>query len=253
MANWTRAIHAARGEYVALYHDDDLYEPDIVARSRAFLDAHPTVGMVHVGARRVSNEGKDMGLWQASRRDFVHPGRSEALRWIAEVHDVVPSSTMARYTTYEAAGEFDPDLCCSDWDLYVRMALVADIGFIAGPLLKVRIHERSVTNMVKPRRWVEEVDILLPRFRAYCEAAHIQPPQGWAVLEHRLRARVARNLRWAELSLMARREYALAAEMRQAVLALDRSALSHMVEVVFAILNRPVGSALLRWARALWP
>lgn len=253
MANWTRAIHAARGEYVALYHDDDLYEPHIVARSQAFLDAHPTVGMVHVGARLVTGEGRDLGLRQASGRDFVHPGRSEALRWIAEIHDVVASSTMTRRTVYEAVGGFEADLVCADWDMYVRMALVADIGFIAGPLLKVRLHRRSVTNMVRPWRWVEEIEILLPRFRSYCEAAVLQPPQGWATVEKRLRSRLARMLWRSELSLILQGAHALAAETRKATLALDSGVLSRLGGLALAGFNHPAGSYLLRRVRSLRP
>jgi len=250
MENWTRAIHAARGDYVALYHDDDLYAPDIVARSRAFLEGQPTVGMVHVGARRFGAGRRDLGPWRAARRDFVRSGRAEALRWIATIHDVVPSSTMVRRALYATVGGFEPDLLCADFDLYVRMALVTDIGFIAGPLLSVRVHDASTTDRMGPGRWVDEVERLLPRFRTHLAAAGVIPPAGWPSVERRLRARFARRLQRLELSLLARGESARAAEAHAAAHALDGRLLSRLLAGSLALLDRPAGRRLLGLARA---
>src|SRR5450631_3437681 len=39
-------IALARGKYIAVYHSDDLYDPEIVAREVAFLEAHHSAGAV---------------------------------------------------------------------------------------------------------------------------------------------------------------------------------------------------------------
>lgn len=39
-------IALARGKYVAVYHADDIYHPEIVAREANFLEGHPPVGAV---------------------------------------------------------------------------------------------------------------------------------------------------------------------------------------------------------------
>ena len=252
-ANWTRAIYAATGEYVALYHDDDLYDPEIVASSRRFLDAHPKVGMVHVGARTFMTGEGDRGLTQAARHDFVRSGRAEALRWIVNCHDVVPSSTMVRRSVYESLDGFEPELTCTaDWDFYVRVALIADIGFVAGPLLHVRLHPRSVTNKVHPWRWVEETNLLLDRFKSNCASADFEPPQGWPAAERQMRRSVARRLWLAELSLIYRGEHALASEMRRACLALDSGPLSLALGSILSGCNGPTGRLLLKWVRSIW-
>src|SRR5205085_1881381 len=46
--NVDAGIALARGKYIAVYHADDIYLPEMVAREAAFLDAHPDVGAVFV-------------------------------------------------------------------------------------------------------------------------------------------------------------------------------------------------------------
>ncbi|MEM7541934.1 MAG: glycosyltransferase [Pseudomonadota bacterium] len=44
--NINALLHRCHGEYVAIYHADDIYEPTIVAEEVSFLEAHPEVAAV---------------------------------------------------------------------------------------------------------------------------------------------------------------------------------------------------------------
>jgi glycosyltransferase involved in cell wall biosynthesis len=48
--NFVHCIELARGKYTAIYHADDLYEADIVAKEVAFLEGHPEAGAISTGA-----------------------------------------------------------------------------------------------------------------------------------------------------------------------------------------------------------
>lgn len=54
-ANWTRAVLAAKGEYVKLLCADDLIEPDCIGRQAGILSARPKVALV-CGRRRLLRE-----------------------------------------------------------------------------------------------------------------------------------------------------------------------------------------------------
>src|SRR5262249_35290997 len=41
-----KAVEMARGDLIAIYHSDDFYEPNILEKEVAFLQAHPEVGAV---------------------------------------------------------------------------------------------------------------------------------------------------------------------------------------------------------------
>ena len=46
VGNWNRCVELARGEYIYLFHQDDVMEPDNLARKSSFLDEHPSAGFV---------------------------------------------------------------------------------------------------------------------------------------------------------------------------------------------------------------
>jgi hypothetical protein len=54
-------IARARGKYIAVYHSDDVYHPDIVAREAAFLERHPQAGAVFALDIFIDAAGKEWG------------------------------------------------------------------------------------------------------------------------------------------------------------------------------------------------
>lgn len=151
---WARGIALAQGEYVWIAEADDSAEPRLLERLAGVLDAHPGVGFVHCAFRRLDAAGdaEDLSaVWwrdldpERWRRDYVAPG-AEELRWLA-CWNVVSSASgvVFRRRVYDAAGGVDPSFrLAGDWDLWVRMARCADVGFVAEPLNRWRWHGGSV-------------------------------------------------------------------------------------------------------------
>jgi GT2 family glycosyltransferase len=254
MANWNRALGLARADYVALYHDDDLYHPEIVARCAAVLDAHPSVGLVHTAATRLTQNGAEAGPVRAAVTDFVRPGRGEALRWLAEIHDVVPSSTLLRRSVVEAVGGFVEDQLYADFDFYVRMALRADVAYLAAPLVHVRLHPHSTTRRFPPERWLAEVEQLVPRLRAAAEAGGLEPASGWDETFRSLRARFAGRLLNAATALLAEGAGGrdLVAGYLSAARALDPGTGTRLRAGLVSACNRPLCYGAVRGGRALY-
>src|SRR6185503_2567565 len=56
-------------------------------------------------------------------------------------------SVMARRACYERSGKFNPTLRFAlDYEMWMRLALYYDVGFINEPLIKYRWHDDNVTN-----------------------------------------------------------------------------------------------------------
>ena len=55
--NFNRCIQLAEGKYTAIYHADDVYEPNIVASQVEFLEAHPNAGAVFTEANIIDAMG----------------------------------------------------------------------------------------------------------------------------------------------------------------------------------------------------
>src|SRR5215471_11715601 len=59
--NMNDGITLARGEYIAIYHADDVYDPHIVEREVEFLARHPDVAAVFCKEVFISPEGREFG------------------------------------------------------------------------------------------------------------------------------------------------------------------------------------------------
>src|SRR5262249_41994930 len=66
-ANWERCMHLGTGKYRALFHADDVYEPDMVAQQVAFLEGYPEVGLVFTSVWIIDDAGRTVGRSRSFR------------------------------------------------------------------------------------------------------------------------------------------------------------------------------------------
>ena len=99
--NWNRCLDLSRGEYVAIYHDHDLYDPRIVERAVAILNSHPEVSFVYTGVRTIDRAGRNVRTWAEAWWPALVPGRRIARRMARRWSSFVQASTvMARRDAY---------------------------------------------------------------------------------------------------------------------------------------------------------
>lgn len=154
--NWNRCLELATTEYVAMCHDDDVYEPAFIEENLRFLDAHPSVGFVHCDAVLTDPSGIPFGRFRAYSSDRVLPARDVFVRYLLHSHDVVLSSVVARRQAYTAAGSFRTEFLCADYDMWLRLAARFDVGYISRPLLRYRTHPSSTSQSMEASRWHRE-------------------------------------------------------------------------------------------------
>lgn len=161
IANWNRCLDVARGELVAICHDDDLYHPDFLARGVAMLDDHPRAAFVHTAATVVDPGGRPLRVLRASPDDRVERGPDAFVRYLRESHDVVMSTVIARRAAYEAVERFSPEQLCADFGMWLRLALQGDVAYIATPLVSYRTHAGSTSLTIDPGRWYRENEAIV--------------------------------------------------------------------------------------------
>jgi GT2 family glycosyltransferase len=75
-ATTVRAVAAATGELIAIYHADDVYDPPLVEREVACLRHHPSAGAVFTENRMIREDGSVIGTNRLPRqfrdRDVLH-------------------------------------------------------------------------------------------------------------------------------------------------------------------------------------
>lgn len=145
--NFTRCIQLAEGDYMAIYHSDDIYTPTMVAEQVAFLEAHIDAGAVFTSATYIDEVGVDQG---------EHKIPCELVNWENETYTMdvlfplvlkymnffMCPSAMVRMEIYKQ------EISCldgvkyrssSDLDVWFRILERHAVGFINKPLMKYRI------------------------------------------------------------------------------------------------------------------
>jgi glycosyltransferase involved in cell wall biosynthesis len=134
--NWNSAIQASRGEYIAVYHDHDIYSPGLIECCVKALDKDRRLGFVHFSKYILDVSGRVIMRTQLPLPDIME-GRNLA-RYIARGWDLRLSNFgMVRRSIFEQAGLVDERFGLSaDYDLWGRLALVSDrVGYIREPLV----------------------------------------------------------------------------------------------------------------------
>lgn len=135
-----RGLAEAKGAYVAILDQDDLWHPMKLARQVAYLTRRPDVAVVYTNADHIDAEGYVIGS-----RYGAAPGDGRLLETFLRAGFAVPIvTTLIRRECLDAVGAFDERLYgWDDYDLLVRLAARFRFGYIEERLTQLRYHRHS--------------------------------------------------------------------------------------------------------------
>lgn len=196
-----RGVAQARGEFVAVYHADDVYGPDIVEREAAFLTTHAEAGAVFCLDRFIDEHNHEYGALKlpATLRGvsmFRDDQLTEAILRYKNTFLRTPS-VMFRRAAFEAVGGFDQEGfgIAADLDMWLRLSLHSAIGLIPDHLYSYRhfpqqwsrIYDRLRTE---PEMYFAVMDRHLsrPGIRDRVSAEAVARYEAWRVKDETERA-----------------------------------------------------------------
>ncbi|HEX2232975.1 MAG TPA: glycosyltransferase [Thermoleophilaceae bacterium] len=187
--NWSKAIQAGSAPYVAMLHDDDVWDPDYIERRVNFLDAQPACGFVFSSWREIDESGDELEAVEYRLSEGVH----EPIDFVPVLfHDMLIGSPtiMVRRQAYEAVGPvFDGRFKNIDWEMWMRIAVRYPVGYLAVRDCGRRLHFGSLTS--RSRGWGDEELALVDRFEEIVER---ELPELRLARRPRLRRRSAAHL-----------------------------------------------------------
>ena len=141
----------ASGDYVTLLSADDELPPGSLERSVRLMERHPTVGMVYGGIEEFGDKTTTRTTSARRATATVHNGGKWLHKRCRETVNVVPTpGTVLRTSVQIEVGGYDPILThAGDFDMWLRVALVSDIGYVGGPPQgRYRVHGSSMSDGV---------------------------------------------------------------------------------------------------------
>lgn len=149
--NWNRCIDLSSGEYICIFHQDDVMEQDNLLKKVNILSSNKNVGMVYSDTTIInSNSIQTGGHWfnlLLPNTDFFRSGRSFFDLLFSNLNIICCPSVMTKREVYEGIGGFDTRLPLSvDMEMWLRISLFYDIAYLSEPLIKYRWHDDNVTH-----------------------------------------------------------------------------------------------------------
>ncbi|HEY6871433.1 MAG TPA: glycosyltransferase [Geobacteraceae bacterium] len=199
--NWNRLVDLAQGEYVVIYHSDDIYEPTIVEESVAFLEREPQAGLVGTLATVIDEAGRERypvrlptGVTAAALYGFPGVFRAVLGNGGDRIFLVTPS-VMVRRRLYAELGPFDTSGrfgSAGDYEMWLRIAARHPVSVIPRPLMRYRVHEEQGSER-ELRRNVALPDIMavLDAYAGFIDdpalVAEYERFRSWACLKTALK------------------------------------------------------------------
>ena len=144
VGNWNRCLALSSGQYVQIFHQDDVMQPGMLQREVQALDRCPTAGYAFTNMALIDDKGCVIGgHWTPilPATDTTYPGIDFFSLLLREGNLVPCSSVMLRASCIEHHGAFDARLGYTpDLEMWLRQALHGDVAYVAGPLLQLRKH-----------------------------------------------------------------------------------------------------------------
>lgn len=139
---WNAAVAEAKGEWVHLIHDDDWILPGFYTA----LTPHVDVANLNVVSTGYENVRDGEVTFQSAERSGVVPNWGEI---VATGNPLQVPAVVFRKSLFNELGGFRERGWCTDWDLWARMALVAQWWHEPMRLARYREHGEQATAKYK--------------------------------------------------------------------------------------------------------
>lgn len=143
--NFTACIAQARGEFVKFLCDDDLLEPDCVARLMEAL-SRPGVALAACARKLVDDDLRPIRIAAARRRPTLIDGETMT-RELFVRGNTIGEPTAVLFRRSDAARGFDPRYeQAFDLEMWCHLLRRGAAAFVPEPLCSVRIHSAQATR-----------------------------------------------------------------------------------------------------------
>jgi glycosyltransferase involved in cell wall biosynthesis len=147
MAKTNFGVEQAKGKWICMLHQDDLWLPNRSAELQNWLLNQPDAVMHLHPCYIVDEVGRRLGLWRCPLPADGSPVPAQLLyeRLLVQNFIGIPAPAIRR-DAYLMVGGLDKALWyTADWDLYLKIGSIGNICYHSTPLACFRVHRNSLT------------------------------------------------------------------------------------------------------------
>jgi glycosyltransferase involved in cell wall biosynthesis len=155
--NWNRCFQYTNGEFMAIFHADDVYLPDMVSRQIETFRSFPMVVGVFTQGNIINENDEIVGEFKLPPK--IKGGEPDSYQKIfnssLEFADFLPTpSAMLRRDMYLKLSPFRYDQfgSASDFDMWLRASACAPIVILDEKLMHYRVSKTQGTNVLNRLR-----------------------------------------------------------------------------------------------------
>jgi glycosyltransferase involved in cell wall biosynthesis len=145
-SNCNKLISLAKGDYIAIYHSDDIYDTDIIKKEVEYLNNNIDVLGVFTSFEKINDNGKIIANTKYpinSKHNTIKVNLNEYLKIVITQGGscfCCPTS-MIRKEVYHKLSGYDVNLkYIEDQDMWARILMIGPLVIINEKLIKYRIH-----------------------------------------------------------------------------------------------------------------
>lgn len=140
-----RALNIASGQYIAIHHSDDVWEPDKLEKQVAFLDAHHEVGAVFTNALAITEEGHALADEKHPYFNIFNQPNRTRHEWLNFFFNhgnaLCHPSVLIRKSVYDTVGAYEYGYTqLNDFNMWIRLCLKYEIFVLPDKLVRFRVH-----------------------------------------------------------------------------------------------------------------
>jgi len=173
--NANKLINLANGEFIALYHADDIYESTIIEEEMNLLSENEKIAGVFTSGRMIDDKGntlvtskKYLKLFKITRTIIID--LDTFIRNICETANMLwcPTSLIKK-SVYNELNFYNKNLkYIEDQDMWIRILEKYDLGIIPKELFKYRVHSSQGSGYYSSKKR-QELDPSLVYMKEYLD------------------------------------------------------------------------------------
>jgi glycosyltransferase involved in cell wall biosynthesis len=187
--NWTAsvnfALRAARGEYICILHQDDMWMPGRLAALHSAVELYPAAVLFLHPAYFLNAEGKRIGYWNCPLNASMNPIKSESMieRLLIQNFISMPAPLFKRTVAIESGGMDESLRYTGDWDLWLKLSERGDTVYLEKPLSFFRVHDdaQTLSQSLDLQKFRKQLECVFHRHFATWQAPSALSEKVWRV------------------------------------------------------------------------